>query len=114
MFQVTTKDQTFTTDVRVEMIAENGKTKTNVFKAKFRRVNQSDLDSIHERMREKTLTDAGVVREILVGWQDVKDENGQELEFNDDNLAALLNVFPVQPTLVNTFFNSLTNAVRKN
>jgi hypothetical protein len=50
----------------------------------------------------------------LVGWKDVQDENGTLLEFNEANLAAVLNVFPTRMTIVKTFFASISGAKAKN
>lgn len=114
MFQIASANQTYSTSVRVDVPTDGGKNKTHVFKAIFKRVSQSELDNIHERIQEKTLTDAGLINEVMVGWDDVADEHGQKVEFNPDNLSALLDMYPTRPTIVQTFFTTINNAVRKN
>ncbi|MBC7859196.1 MAG: hypothetical protein H7Z39_10555 [Burkholderiaceae bacterium] len=139
MFAVQTNPsiQFYWTPVNVEMLDENGKKKTFIFKAKFRRLSREELDDLSERLEKSrkaalkkaqaeaegkelevdesdTLTDAKVIEETLIGWADVTDENGQKLEFNPDNLALLLNVNPVRPTLAKTFFATTYGAAGKN
>lgn len=114
MFQIATVNQTYAADVRVDLPGDKGKSKVQVFVGHFKRVSQDELDDIHARLAEGSVKDAGVVREVMVGWEKVFDENGSELEFNDDNLTKLMNIFPVRPTIVQTFFATINNAVRKN
>lgn len=114
MFKISSASQSYLTDIRVDMLDDNGKVKTQVFKARFKRVTQQELDRIHERLQEKSLNDTGLLNEVTVGFEDVKDDNGNPLEFNEDNFAALVNIFPVRPTMVNAFFTTINNAVRKN
>lgn len=114
MFQIAAKNQTYTADVRVEMPGDKGKAKVQVFVARFKRVTQDELDDIHVRLQEGGLKDAALIREVMVGWEKVADEDGREMEFNDDNLTRVLDVFPVRPTVVQTFFATINAAVRKN
>lgn len=114
MFILNSASQAYLTEVRVDMLDANGKVKTHVFKARFKRVSQQELDRIHERLAAKELTDTELLNEVTVGFEDVKDENGNLVEFNADTFADLIDTFPVRPTMVNTFFNTINNAVRKN
>lgn len=113
MFKIAT-NPTYTAQVKVDLPSDNGKTVQKVFSATFKRLSQSELDNVTDRLSAKELTDSGLIGEVLVGWSDVQDENGTTLEFNDANLAALLDVFPVRPTIVKTFFASIAGAKVKN
>jgi len=113
MFKIAT-NPTYTAQVKVDLPADNGKTVQKVFSATFKRLSQSELDSVTDRLSAKELTDSGLINEVMVGWGDVQDENGNQLEFNDTNLAALLDVFPVRPTIVKTFLATLAGAKAKN
>lgn len=117
--------QTFKTPVRVEIIDGNGVLKTSVFKAVFKRLSREDLDDLNARLEKsrnlepdadpaEKLTDAQVVREVMVGFEDVTDENGNEVKFSEANLEALMNVHPVRPTIVSTFFKAVYGAAIKN
>lgn len=113
MFKIST-NPTYTTPVKVDVPGDNGKTEQKAFTAIFKRLSQEELDDVTDRLGAKTLTDKGLIDEVLVGWKDVQDENSTPLEFNETNLAALLNVFPTRPTIVKTFFASISGAKAKN
>lgn len=114
MFKLSSVSPSYLTDIRVDMLDDNGKIKTHVFKARFKRVTQQELDRIHERLQEKSLNDTELLNEVTVGFEDVKDDNGNPVEFNADNFADLINTFPVRPTMVNAFFATINNSIRKN
>lgn len=113
MFTLATS-QTYLTPVKVDMYDESGKLKTHVFKARFRRVDQKELDDINDRLMNKTLSDNELLKQVTVGFEDVLDEKGNRIEFSDEAFDQLLNIFPVRPTMVTTFFNTIGNAIRKN
>jgi hypothetical protein len=113
MFKIAT-NPTYAAQVKVDMPGDNGKTVQKVFSATFKRLSQSDLDNLVERLNSKDLSDSALIDEVMVGWGDVQDESGTPLEFNDTNLAALLDVYPVRPTIVKTFFASIAGAKAKN
>lgn len=125
MFKLVTdqSQQTYMTSVSVEMLEENGKKKTHVFKAKFRRLTREELDALSARVAASRdmvdgdpdkIRDVDVLSDVMVGWAEVMDENGVAVEFNPDNFAALLNVHPVRPTLVNAFYASVYGSSTKN
>jgi hypothetical protein len=113
MFKVAVSE-TYITPVAVDIVGDNNKSKTHVFKARFKRLKQSELESLSERLAAKELTDSALIDEVMVGWQDVADAEGNPLEFNPDNLEALLEIYPTRPTIVRTFFDSHNGAKRKN
>lgn len=106
---------TYTAPVNVDLPSDKGQVNKIVFTAQFRRVSQDEVEKIHERIAEGTINDAKLVSEVLVGWgTDVQDDDGNPLEFNDENRAALLNIYPVKPSIVKAFFASLSGAKAKN
>jgi hypothetical protein len=106
---------TYTVPVKVDIPADDGKTQRRVFTARFKRLEQEELEELTERMNKGELTDKQIIDEVLVGWgDDVMSEDGEKLEFNASNLNSLLRVFPTKPTIVRTFFDSIKQATRKN
>jgi hypothetical protein len=83
------------------------------FDAVFKRLPQSELDVLIEKVKSNEMDDAGFVREVLVGWKGVSDETG-ELVFSEENLSSLLNVYPVARCVVEAFYASLTGVNAKN
>ncbi|WP_136414830.1 phage tail assembly chaperone [Herbaspirillum sp. ST 5-3] len=113
MFKIAV-NPTYTAEVKVDVPTDNGKTVQRVFEAKFKRPTQTELDSIYKRIKDSELSDAGLIDEVMVGWSAVADEEGTALEFNPANLAALLEIHPTRPTIVQTFFSTVHGAKRKN
>jgi hypothetical protein len=107
-------EQKYMTPVRVEFPANGGKPKVMIFKAWFRRLTQAQLDDVNERGAARELLDSDLVSEVMVGWEDVADADGNPAEFNPTNLALLLDIYPVRPTLVKAFFASIKTAAIKN
>lgn len=105
---------TYSATVKVDFILEDGKTETRSFKAKFKRLEQSELDTISEGAREGSMTDSEIVDRVLVGWDGVADEHGNPLEFNPENLKALLNLHPTRPSIVRTFYATIGGSKAKN
>ena len=83
------------------------------FEAVFRRLTNSDLLALNERVRSG-MADAEVVGRVLAGWNAVQDENGEPLAFTPENVFRLLNVAGVQAALIEAFYGSLPGARRKN
>lgn len=99
---------------QVEIIGEDAVRSINKLKVKFKVPTQSKLDEYRKGFAENTLTDAQFLNEVMLDWKEVGDENGIPLEFTPENVADTLEVYPTRPTLVNTFFNNINDAVRKN
>lgn len=115
MFKVTTKpeNQSYLWPVKVDLPTETG-VQTVSFKARFKRVSQEELDDFRDRLEGDDFTDRELVHEVMCGWEGVTDEEGATLDFNPDNLNALLNMYPTRPTIVKTFYDSIKGAKRKN
>lgn len=113
MFQIT-QTPSYTAPVKVDLPTDKGKTRTVEFTAKFKRLTLSQIDALQTGIADGTVTDAGVVDEVLLGWEGVQDEDGSELEFNSHNLALLLDIYPTRPSLVRAYFASLAGAKAKN
>lgn len=123
-----TPTPTYSTPIVVEMPGDNGKIDKVTFTAIFRRLNIAEIETIHKRLASKVdgtegvddqklqeLNDDELVRDVMVGWgKDVLGDDGQPLDFNDANFTALLNIFPVRPTIVRRFFETIANARAKN
>jgi len=98
----------------MEVKDADGKTKKHSFKAKFNRYKQNELDDIIEKSKDKELNDQQLAEMVLVGWEGIQDEDGNDIEFNEDSRDVVLDVFPVRPSIISAFFESLQGAKRKN
>jgi hypothetical protein len=120
MFSIAVNEQ-YPTPVEVEIPTGNGKSTKHSFIVYFNRKSQAELDEIHRRLNalqlrdgEELLLDEDLMKEVLAGWEGVQGKDGTPLEFNDENMVALLNIYPVRPTLVTAFFGSIKTSKRKN
>ncbi len=78
---------TYKAPVKFVMLDENGNPETMEFQAEFQRFNAPAVKAL---MAEK-LDDPVFARRVLKGWK-LKDENGQDVEFNDVNLERVLSL----------------------
>jgi hypothetical protein len=89
------------------------------FHATFQALSISDAEELHRKARsssEDELTGLAreTLREAILGWRDIKDADGKEVPFNDDNLALILdNRFAVE-ALFEAYTNSLRTESRRN
>lgn len=113
MFVIATSE-TYPTIVRVPLIDAKGNTKTHTFKAFWKRLPQDEIDRLNERLQKGDISDQQVIDEYMTGWDDVKDNGGQPVEFNETNLAALLLIHPTRSCLAKSFADSIYGAVGKN
>jgi len=99
--------------VKVEFPTDDGKKKTVEFQAQFKRLSQEEIEEQQQALNDGTLTDRGVIGQVMIGWKGVADEDGTPLDFNESNLASLLSMFPTQPSIVRAYYDSLKNAAKK-
>jgi hypothetical protein len=109
MFKIA-QSETYVQSVTVQIPGSKVK---NTFDVEFKRLPQSEINVTLERIKNAEITDVDFCNEIVVGWKGVADESG-ELAFSADNLAALLEVFPVSRTIVQTYFDGMAGAKAKN
>lgn len=111
MFVISQKD-TFTWPVPIEIPGE-GKAAKSQFTAEFKRLPQSRMDVL--LTPDTAPTDDELVREVMVGWKEIKDEAGVDLEFNPVNLSRLLEVTGMRRAIALAFMEAmLGGAKRKN
>lgn len=113
MFKIDLSD---TYDYKVEMSIPNEKGTPNKsnFTATFNRLKQSELDDLIERSKNGELEDQELIDLVLIDWKGIKDVDGNEIPCNEETRDIVLDVFPVRPSIVTGFFESLSGAKRKN
>lgn len=116
---------TYKVDVVVHFPGEDGKLRKQSFVAVFKRLTQGEIETLRDRIAARNngallatepqpISDRELLDEVLVGWEGVQDEDGNELLFNEANKDALLALHPTQPRLVAAYLKSLTDAREKN
>ena len=99
-----------TFSAKVEVLTPNEKCghDQSSFTAKFSRVGSKELEELRK------LPQADVMREKLVGWADLQDEAGNDVEFNNESLEALLDIPEAIYGLSMAFWGSVIKAKEKN
>lgn len=101
--------------------SDGGKRVKSQFVAKFARLAQSRIVQIQEQVQKRidgdesqTISDISMAEEVLVGWEGIQDENGEELLFSEQVKSELLEVPMLSATIVEAYFSSLVEEKRKN
>lgn len=79
-----TPSETFKQDVKVQVKTETGAWREESFVAIFKRTKEED------RKRLLGLENVPLLREVMVGWEMKDLQTKQEVDFNEDNFEAFL------------------------
>jgi hypothetical protein len=109
MFIVATKP-TFKWPVDLDIPGDKKPQKVQ-FTGIFNRLPQSRLDEMFSG--DVTPTDENIVREVMAGWEDVKDDASADLEFNPVNLGVLLEVAGMRQAIARSFFEAINGAGKR-
>ena len=111
------KSKTYTWPVEYEYPEDGDFIKVD-FIAKFKRMPQSYLEKVGQMGEKNEILDKEVVREVLVGWSQVtendKDGNEVEVPFNKKNLETLLEMPMLSAAILIAFFKGVQGSKVKN
>tara|TARA_Y100001973_G_scaffold81660_1_gene120452 strand:- start:2026 stop:2331 length:306 start_codon:yes stop_codon:yes gene_type:complete len=101
------------------MPTDNGKHKRTDFKCKFKEIKQTEVEKYQQKFSTtdlKALFEAAreCAKKVIVGWSDVFDEEGNQVEYNQENLNEVLEIPGLAIAISTTYVNSLNEAKRKN
>lgn len=99
---------TFTARVKVETPNQKGGFDRSEFQVVFKRVN---MDEVEEYRSMKAVD---VLTKTITGWHDLIDDDNKEVDFNDDNLSALLQIPQALTALSESFWTCQFKAKEKN
>lgn len=125
-FVLKAKSEGFFYAIQLPVITDTGSSQIQKFDFKFKRISRAKINELQRQQEELTKGDYEVdslerdvdyVMEIAEGWRHIQGEDGKDLEFNRENLHALLNEYPnAAGEIVKAFFESTLGggAKRKN
>jgi len=87
---------------------EKSKFKKETFTAKFKNVGRKAFADLIES------GDENFVRSVLVGWSGIKDEEGNEIPFDEDNLEAIMENHYIVQAIIVAYGESMKGASEKN
>lgn len=110
---VLSKSASYSWPVAVSLPTAGGKFETHTFDVTFKRLTQARIKEFVEKSEELGGDDS-FCREVVVGWQGIVDEAGQQVPFSEMALAQLLDVPMVAKKIVTAYLESVSGAKIKN
>ena len=98
----------FNWPVEIRVPSDGGKFKKHEIEVRFKGLDQT-------RISELVLSrDEDLLREVVVGWTGIQDEDGNELAFSPDILDSLLDKPFVRASLTEAYLSAVNGVERKN
>jgi hypothetical protein len=88
---------------------DKGKFKQETFTAKFRNIGRKAFAKLVDDENDEDF-----VKTVLVGWSGIKDDDGNDVEYNDDNFSALTDNHFIVKGIIEAFGESMRGASEKN
>ena len=88
---------------------DKGKFKQETFTAKFKNIGRKAFAKLVEEQ-----DDEDFVKSVLVGWSGIKDEEGNDVPFDDDNLEAVMENHYIVQAIIVAYGESMKGASEKN
>lgn len=101
--------ETYKWPVSISFPVDGGKYKEHKITLEYKRIPAS---KIAELGQSEGISDIDYVKQIVVGW-DLKDKDGEPLDFNDDNLTKLVNIPGAGAAIAQAFYESVTGAAKR-
>lgn len=99
---------TYCTKITVELLNKQGRYEKSDFMAEFKRLNGDQLNDVRE------LPQRDVLKEVLVGWSGLIDENNDDVPFNAATFEAVLAIPQAFAALAQGYWDSIYKAKEKN
>jgi hypothetical protein len=94
--------------VAVDVPVDGGKFKKETFTAVFKKMSRSAFNDLIEQ------GDDALIGEIVEGWEGIKDEDGDEIEYSEKMRDELFDDPYVLRAVINAYTESLLGAQAKN
>ncbi|MBL3601301.1 MAG: hypothetical protein JMN25_15790 [gamma proteobacterium endosymbiont of Lamellibrachia anaximandri] len=94
--------------VKVNVPRSGGKVERQAFTARFKQLDQEEIDD------KAAQGDAEFVREILVGWEGVKDIDGNVIEYSESGRDIMIRTVHVRKAILAAYFECMSGITRKN
>lgn len=94
----------FKTTVKV-LVPTDGGQREQQFTVRFRALTRSE-EAGFDAMNASSTDD--FLRRIVIGWEDLKDEDGQPFEFSDERLNLLIDLHYIRFAIVQAYTNAIS------
>lgn len=100
------KDHTFKWPVRVQIPNNSGSFDVQTFQCHFKSLTQDELDERLSGAADNI--DFELLEEVLVSADDIKDEDGKRLDFDDEVKNLLLSIPYIRTSMAETYFAAMS------
>ena len=109
------KDPTFMWPVSVELADDSGEFVAFTFKVCYRRMTQEYAKDVAIKLHEGAEIDIRAkAKELIVGWDEIKDDSGEDVKFTPKALDQLLQIPTMAAELVGAWINATAKVKEKN
>lgn len=112
MFKIT-QTPTYFWPVKVKLPTDGGQFEEQTFDAKFKRLPQSEVDTMRADVLDGKASDIPLARKLLVGWKGVM-SGEDDVPFSETARDQVLDIPGVATAVVVAFVESLSGARRGN
>ena len=105
-------EDTFDWKVKLPIPTKN-KREVHTFTATFKRITQDRFEELARLQRDEGLTNTEICKEIMVGWSDMLDTEGNELTFSDAYVNKFLDVAGVAAYIADAFSEAYTGGLKR-
>jgi hypothetical protein len=103
-----TQSPTYKTPIIVELPNDKGTFDKSDFIAIFKRTGVKEIEEMQKMSQRE------VLERVLLGWEKLIDEDGNDVSFNEATRAALFDIAQAQIALVAGFWGSIYKVKEKN
>lgn len=92
--------------VTLKLVGDEGTPEVIKFRARYRRLKTSERKAFVQKLMDKELTDADVLKLLLVDW-DLKDKQGNAIAYTEATLAEMVEAWDgMEQALVTAWFDN--------
>ena len=106
------ENHTFKRKVTVQVPNDKGSFNQELFTAEFRAIDSDEAE--HLRNEAEDGTERKLLAEVFIGFEGVKDEAGEVVEYSDQVRDQLIRIPYVSLPLINAFFEGILGRKVKN
>ena len=93
--------------VTVHVPQDLGRTVKNSFVVHFKLLDRARIEGISDDLQSGAVRESELLGELVVGFEEVQDEHGQEMVYSDEARDTLLNINYVHLAVMNAFIDHI-------
>lgn len=105
MFKLKTIES-FKQKVDLEIPQDFGKTVSASYIAEFKLLSRERIEEVTQQLQTGELTESDLLKEVLLGYDEVQDEDGHVLDFTETNRNRFLNIQYVHAGTMKAFLKT--------